>query len=700
MNELENQNDQKPSADELLKEIRVLKRKLALSETNLERVRMVNIAQDRVESILNESLKKELRFFKLVLENTNNILLLFDFDGRFAYASNAFLADAGIANFGLINGSHYRDVLKPLISEEILGRFSDAVERAVDQKTTVFIEEQMAIGSKDSTRTFTIQITPMTDDKGKSTGILALFNDITEINEALETANRANLAKSEFLANMSHEIRTPLNAIIGMTAIGKSAADTERKDYCFTRIEGASNHLLGVINDILDMSKIEANKLELSPMEFDFEGMLQRVVNVINFRVDEKQQRLTVHIDNDIPKNLIGDDQRLAQVITNLLSNAVKFTPEEGFISLKTHFLGEEMDVCTIQFEVTDTGIGINTEQQSRLFASFQQAESSTARKFGGTGLGLAISKSIVEMMGGRIWVESQLGKGSTFAFTVQAKRGAEKSISSCENISWDNIRILAIDDDPDVLLFFEEIMLRLGAHCDAAKSGEEALSIIENSGAYHVYFIDWKMHGMDGIQLTKEIKTRESDSGSVVIMISAADWNTIEENAKKAGVDKFLSKPLFPSAIKDIMSQVLGAKQQQAKAAHDDTPVSFAGRRILLAEDVEINREIVLALLEPTLLEIDCAENGEEVFRMFSESPDKYDMIFMDVQMPKMDGYEATRAIRVLGSPKARTVPIIAMTANVFREDIEKCFEAGMNSHIGKPLDLNEVISALQKYL
>jgi len=427
--------------------------------------------------------------------------------------------------------------------------------------------------------------------------------------------------------------------------------------------------------------------------------MLRRVVNVINFRVDEKQQRLTVHIDNNIPKNLIGDDQRLAQVITNLLSNAVKFTPEEGFISLKTRFSGEEKDICTIQFEVTDTGIGISTEQQSRLFTSFQQAESSTARKFGGTGLGLAISKSIVEMMGGRIWVESEPGKVSAFAFTVQVKRGTEKSADPCENISWDNIRILAIDDDPDVLLFFEEIMLRFGARCDAAKNGEDALTLIEKSGPYHVYFIDWKMHGMDGIQLTKEIKTRESDSGSVVIMISAADWNTIEEDAKKAGVDKFLPKPLFPSAIADLISEVLGTKQQRAETAQD-TPVSFAGSRILLAEDVEINREIVLALLEPMLLKIDCAENGEEVFRMFSESQDKYDMIFMDVQMPKMDGYEATRAIRALDNPKARTIPIIAMTANVFREDIEKCLEAGMNSHIGKPLDFDEVIGTLEKYL
>jgi signal transduction histidine kinase/DNA-binding NarL/FixJ family response regulator/PAS domain-containing protein len=424
----------------------------------------------------------------------------------------------------------------------------------------------------------------------------------TMLKEALRKATVASKAKGEFLSNMSHEMRTPLNAIIGMTSIGKKSKDLERKDYALNKIDDASTHLLGVINDVLDMSKIEANMLELSPIEYNFVKMLQKTVAVANFRVDEKKQQFTMNIDPDIPETLIGDDQRLAQVITNLLGNAVKFTGEGGAITLDARLLEEKDNVCTIQIAVSDTGIGIDAEQQEKLFRSFQQAESSTTRKFGGTGLGLAISKTIVEMMGGFIQIESELEKGSTFTFTVLAERGTQKKMA-------------------DIITDTEKI----------------------------------------------------------------------------------------PQDINGL----------------------FAGRSILLVEDVEINREIVQALFEPTQLGIDCAENGIEAVKMFTEAPRKYSLIFMDVQMPEMDGYEATRRIRALEkelrssssalefpkeqvatslefpketpkllSERPKSVPIIAMTANVFREDIEKCLEAGMNSHIGKPLDFNEVLEKLRFYL
>jgi CheY-like chemotaxis protein len=317
------------------------------------------------------------------------------------------------------------------------------------------------------------------------------------------------------------------------------------------------------------MSKIEANKFELSPDEFNFEKMIQSAVNVIHFRIDEKRQQFMVRIDDAIPKTLVADDHRLAQVVTNILGNAVKFTPEQGSISLNARFLGEKDGLCAIEIAISDTGIGISHEQQKHLFNSFQQAEINTARRFGGTGLGLAISKNIVEMMGGPIGVQSEPGKGSVFTFTVQAKRSAQVNDAA---------------DNP-------------------------------------------------------------------------------------------------PRVEKDITGL-------------------FAGRRVLLAEDMEINREIVLALLEPALLEIDCAENGAEAVRRFSEEPQKYDLIFMDVQMPEMDGYEATQRIRALNLPKAKTIPIIAMTANVFREDVEKCMEAGMNGHVGKPLNFDEVLEKLYAYL
>jgi signal transduction histidine kinase/CheY-like chemotaxis protein len=542
-----------------------------------------------------------------------------------------------------------------------------------------------------------------------------------KLKEALYKAMEASKAKSEFLSNMSHEMRTPLNAITGMTAIGKNAKNIERKDYALDKIRDASTHLLGVINDVLDMSKIEANMLELSPVEFSFEKMLQKVVAVVNFRVDEKHQKLTVHIDNAIPKTMIADDQRLAQVVTNLLGNAVKFTPEKGSIALNALFMGEENGICTIQISVNDTGIGINSEQQKRLFNSFQQAESSTTRKYGGTGLGLAISKSITEMMGGRIWVESEPEKGSTFKFTVQVKRGANnKQGLLSSDVNWANIRIMVIDDDPDILQYFHDITQGFGVSCETAISGKDALALVKQKGGYHIYFVDWKMPGIDGIQLAHELKARASEN-SVVIMISAAEWSAIENEAKKAGVDKFLSKPLFPSSIAEIINECLGVGNRQKEEVKTDITGLFKGHCILLAEDVEINREIVLTLLEPSQLEIDCAGNGAEAVRMFTKAPEKYEMIFMDVQMPEMDGYEATRRIRAVeeelrsvstassfteGETRGgdlnvrKQIPIIAMTANVFKEDIEKCLEAGMNGHIGKPLDFNEVLERLSGYL
>ena len=580
------------------------------------------------------------------------------------------------------------------------------------------IEKTFREGSQDWTgevdgRVFHSSTTPMYDNDGNVIGVVGSTDDVTDmamlqrdLEIAVEAAREASRAKSLFLANMSHEIRTPINAIVGMTTIGKSAAENKRKDYCFIQIEDASRHLLGIINDILDISKIEANKFELSPVEFNFEKMLLQVVNVINYRVDQKKQKFMVHIDEAIPKYLVGDDQRLAQVITNLLGNAVKFTPENGSVSLETRFLGEEDGVCSIQITVTDTGIGISPDQHARLFESFTQAENTTTRKFGGTGLGLTISKNIVEMMGGRIWIESDLGKGAAFSFTIQARRGAEKKHSLLTSgINLKTVRILVVDDDPGILEYFSNVIHNFGSSCDTANNGEEALKLINESGPYDIYFVDWKMPGIDGIELSRRLKANTDSSGNCfVIMISSGELSTIEEEAKKAGVDKFLSKPLFPSTIADIISECLGLGEEEGAAPAEINDI-FAGHCILLAEDVEINREIALALLEPTKLKIDCAVNGAEAVRLFSESPGKYEVIFMDIQMPEMHGYEATRRIRALETQSYdrnlhKQIPIIAMTANVFKEDIDKSLEAGMTSHIGKPLDFNIVLEKLQTYL
>jgi signal transduction histidine kinase/DNA-binding response OmpR family regulator len=564
-------------------------------------------------------------------------------------------------------GSYYRP--------DLVTKFSDAFTQYTDNALTIVLSS-IAVGC-----------------------IIKFQNKV--YNDARKRAEDASAAKADFLSNMSHEIRTPMNAIIGMTSIGHAAGDVSRKDYAFEKIEAASSHLLGVINDILDMSKIEANKLELSYEEFDFEKMLQKVVNVVNFRIEEKHHNFTVYLDKYIPRNLIGDDQRLTQVITNLLSNAVKFTPENGTIKLRAMLESEETEECTLRIEVTDSGIGISPEQQSRLFGSFQQAEAGTSRKFGGTGLGLAISKRIIELMGGRVWIESRLGCGATFGFTVKCGRGAAHDRQSMLNpgVNRKNIRVMAVDDAEEIREFFLDTALGLGIRCDVAESAADAVSLIEKNGAYDLYFVDWRMPDVDGVELARRIRGKKA-AQSMVIMISAAEWGAVENDAKEAGVDRFMSKPLFPSMITDCINECLGVRpyEQEREDAHKD--LDFSGARLLVAEDVEINREILAALLEPTRIAIDYAENGLEAVRLYSDAPARYDLIFMDVQMPKMDGYEATERIRALGNPAAESVPIIAMTANVFREDIERCIASGMNDHIGKPLDFGDVTDKLTRYL
>ena len=550
------------------------------------------------------------------------------------------------------------------------------------------------------------------DEQKSEIGCIAI--DITEqrrleseLISARDIAEKASQAKGEFLARMSHEIRTPINAIMGMTTIAKNTDDISRKDYCLEKIDDASSHLLGIINDILDMSKIEANKLELTSGEFNLEKMVEKAVNVVNFRIEQKQQNIVINIGSSIPKTIIGDEMRLNQVIINLLTNASKFTPEEGSIRLNIIKFAQEGRMLTLKFEVQDNGIGISKEQQENLFKSFEQADGSISRKFGGTGLGLAICKRIVELMGGRITVESELNKGAKFIFTIQAEKGMNQSeIKLNPDINVGNLRVLAVDDSSEIRDYFENIMAKFSIYCDVAPGAREALSLIEQNKnePYNIFFIDWMMPGIDGIELARMIKQSDVQN-CIIIMISTAKWAEIEEEAIGAGVDKFIGKPLFPSALINIINEsfsggvMLNVKTEPGSQMSGKKP-NFEGQHILVAEDTEINREIIKAFLQNTKVKIDFAVNGAEAVESFKSSPDKYNAILMDVQMPKMDGLQATRAIRALDIERAKTIPIIALTANVFKEDIEECLSAGMNSHIGKPIDMSSMFVTLTQYM
>ena len=684
--------------EELEKESRKNAREIARLQSAVEQEKIISNARANQIAARTLAQRERDRFLQLLLSNSPNMILFFDHTERIVFCSRAFLNLLGVSD-DEVSGHLISEAMHGFREQCLVDTLSENLKASLVSNESRSLTVDAVFGTDERQRKYIIYVTPMANQEGANEGAMLWFQDVTEIERAREAAEHASAAKSEFLSNMSHEMRTPMNAIIGMTAIAKDSGNVERKDYCLKKIEEASTHLLGVINDILDMSKIEANRLELSFESFNFERMIQKVVNVINFRVEEKHQAFTVSLDPAIPQALIGDDQRLAQIIANLLSNAVKFTPEKGSVRLDAKLSGEENGVFTVRIEVADSGIGISAEQQARLFQSFQQADSSTSRKFGGTGLGLAISKRLVEMMGGAIWIESEPGAGATFAFTIQAERGVDRNKSLLSpDISWNNVRLLAVDDAPETLEYFRSLAGRMNISCDLAESGQAALELIEKNGLYNVYFIDWKMPGMNGIELAARIRELSAGQPAMVIMISATEWSVIQDEANRAGVNRFVQKPLFHSDLVDCLNECFGVNRavNEAESSTDD----FSGFQILLAEDVEINREIVLALLEPTHLVIDCAENGAVAVKKFGEAPERYQMIFMDVQMPEMDGYEATRRIRCLDAPSAKTVPIVAMTANVFREDVERCLEAGMNDHVGKPLDFDEVLQKLRQYI
>ncbi|MDL2253554.1 PAS domain-containing protein [Ruminococcaceae bacterium OttesenSCG-928-I18] len=531
-----------------------------------------------------------------------------------------------------------------------------------------------------------------------------LRNEINKnLISAKEQALESTKAKSEFLSRMSHEIRTPMNAIIGMTTIAQKTKDMAKVRYCLEQIVTASAQLLGIINDILDMSKIESGKFEIVNNEFDFEKMTQNVFHVMEVRLREKNQNFTFRFDNLFTHKIVCDELRLSQVMTNLLTNAVKFTPEQGDISLSVSYRPKNEEKYLLHVEVKDTGIGVSEEQTAKLFQSFEQADGSITRKFGGTGLGLAICKQIVKLMGGDIWVESEPGVGSTFFFEVEFEWGDEIRQIEIKSFPKEDMRILVIDDSEDVLLYFTSILGSFGLKCDTAPSGEAGITLVqaalEEDMPYDLVFVDWNMPGLSGGETAREI-SKKAGEDLVIIMISVSDWADIEKEVRPFGITQFLPKPVLPSSLFNTIVRVTGSAPVTESYDPEEEEPDWSGVNILLAEDIDINREIILEVLGETGLNIDCAHNGIEAVEMYRKAPQKYSMILMDVQMPQMDGLEATRRIRASGIEGAQRIPIVAMTANAFKEDVELCLSAGMNDHVAKPVNIDHLMEKLTEYI
>ena len=525
-----------------------------------------------------------------------------------------------------------------------------------------------------------------------------------ELDQARQAAEAATKAKSEFLSNMSHDIRTPMNAIVGMTAIATANIDDkEQVQNCLKKITLSSKHLLGLINDVLDMSKIESGKMTLSMEMVSLREVFDSIVSIVQPQIHTKNQQFNVSIHDISAENVYCDSVRLNQVLLNFLSNAIKFTPDEGCITLSLYEEPSDKgaDYVRTHILVKDTGIGMTPEFQTKIFESFTREDSTRVHKTEGTGLGMAITKYIVDAMGGTIEVNSELGKGSEFHVTLDLER-ADTPEAEMILPDWN---MLVVDDDQQLCESAVASLQSIGVKADWTLDGESAVEMAEKRHAarddYHIILLDWKLPGIDGIETARRIRKRLGDNVPI-LLISAYDWSEIEQEAKEAGITGFISKPLFKSTLYHGLKQFAGTDTDLPDPEQVDSYAHLTGRRVLLAEDNDLNWEIANELLTAELgLELDWAENGQICLDKFqSSAPGYYDAILMDIRMPVMTGYQATEAIRALDREDAMTIPIIAMTADAFAEDVKKCLACGMNAHIPKPIDVREVARLLEKFL
>ena len=671
---------------------------LDLTTTNDEAI-------NRFNKFNNEQLLPVFHDFIAALDELNSHIL------QRAGVTNDIIEEKSLFALAVIVGIIAAGVVTLLLAGYFL---AGSVLQAVKQVT----DFALAIAAEDFSKDLPPSLPARKDEFGTMANALLrmrgnLVSRIDKLNQnaaalavSTEIAQKANESKSIFLARMSHEIRTPLNAVIGMTYIAGKSDNLEVVRTSLGKILTSSSHLLGIINDILDMSKIEADKFELMEEEFNLEKLIMNVGTVVSVKTNEKEQNFVVSIGKDLSSRFIGDGLRLSQVLTNILTNSSKFTPFRGTIRLTVSCLEKSSLSSLLQFAVEDTGIGLTQEQIGRLFTPFEQADGGTSRQFGGTGLGLAICDKIVKLMGGSIKVESVHGKGSTFTIAVRLRNSQQLESPKLDGaVDVKSLNMMVVDRQPEQRDFFAGLFQELQITASVADTLDSAYAGLmqkaEDTGAppVSILFLDWDTAGDEGIKFVSKVK-ETFGVRVVVVIVSTFRFAEMESAAAEAGVDRFLSKPLFSSSVINLVNEVVGAPGKAGNAGRLEAP-DFSGKRILLVEDVDINREIVFAYLEDTGVVIDVAENGLEAVEKYLASEKVYDLILMDVHMPIMDGYTATERIRAEESARALPpVTIIAMTANAFKEDVEKCLAAGMNDHLPKPVDAAEVVRKLQTHL
>ena len=655
---------------------------------------------------------QDVHLLNTLLGNVPDYIYFKDRESRFIRASAALAKSFGVSDPELIVGKTDFDFFTGAHA-----RVAFADEQEIIRTGQPISKEERETRPDRPDRWVLTTKMPLRDREGRIVGTFGISKDVTELKvatQALERARQdaeaANRAKSEFLANMSHEIRTPLNGIIGMTDLAiETELTPEQRDYLDT-VKISADALITVINDVLDFSKIEAGKIDFEADAFDIRDSLAASLKTISVRADEKGLELLCEVASDVPDVVKGDPHRIRQIVLNLVGNAIKFT-HEGEITLKVQCLEAHDDECMLQFTVSDTGIGIPPEKQRTIFEAFSQADTSTTRKYGGTGLGLTISTRLVEMMGGRIWLESELGKGTSFHFTLKLGVSDAAALAVGASVASEvlrGVRTLIVDDNRTNRRILDGMLVRWGMRPHQVESGNEALQELAAAQAagdpYRVILTDMHMPKMDGFGFIERIRENPHLSAATIMMLTSAGHRGDAARCQALGISAYLLKPIRQSELREAIARVLGAAAHQ-----DDIPlitryslgdVSDPGRslRILLAEDNAVNQRLASRMLEKRGHRVAVCCNGKEAVDSFAN--EVFDLILMDVQMPEMDGFEATAAIRKAEIRTGRHIPIVALTAHAMKGDRERCLAAGMDAYLAKPIRPEELDEVLDHYI